>query len=325
MEFRSTFPLSPSMHKIDHQSPILGIGSCFIENIGGLLQQYKFPTLLNPFGIIYNPISIDTCLTRLLQNKPYEVSELIENQGIWYSFDHHGQYSGTNSLDTLALINQSYLQAVDFLKNTKWLFLTFGTATIYIHQESRKIVANCHKIPNKHFKKHRLSVSQIVEPLARTLGKLQDKNKELKVVLTVSPIRHIKDGIIENQRSKATLLLAAEQLSDRLEHTYFPSYEIMMDDLRDYRFYEKDLIHPNSQAIAYIWDAFEKTFFLDSTKDLKNSIKKIVQASQHRPFHPNTVQHQQFLQKHLQLIELLEKRHPYLSFEKEKSYFKSAN
>ena len=323
MEFRTQLSNLSSATKMAYQEPILGIGSCFIENIGSLLQTYKFPTLLNPFGILYNPFSIHYCLERLLENRPYTAKELIDNKGIWYSFDHHGRFSSTDPNTAIELINHSFQEAVTFLKNTKWLIVTLGTATVYRYKTTKKVVANCHKLPNSQFTKERLSVAQIVDTLSTTFEALQKNRPATNILLTVSPVRHIKDGIIENQRSKATLLLAVDQLVNQFEQvSYFPAYELVMDDLRDYRFFEKDLVHPNQLAVAYIWEAFEQAYFTESTSQLKNKILKIVNASQHRPFHPNSPQHQQFIKKQLIQIELLEASYPYLSFEKEKNLLK---
>ncbi len=320
MEFRTQLTSPSSEAKIGYQSPILGIGSCFIENIGGLLQSYKLPTLLNPFGILYNPLSIHYCIERLLQNTPYTTDELVDHQGIWYSFDHHGHFSSTEPNKAVALINHSYQEALSFLKNTNWLILTLGTATVYRYKVNQKVVANCHKIPNSQFSKERLTIAQIVDALSKTFIALEKKGLDVNILLTVSPVRHIKDGIIENQRSKSTLLLAVEQLVHQFEQvSYFPAYELVMDDLRDYRFFERDLVHPNQMAVTYIWEAFEQAYFTDKTSQLKNKIAKIVKASQHRPFHPHTPQHQQFIQQQLKQIEIVEAAHPYLSFEKEKN------
>jgi len=319
MKFRTQLSLPPSVQKIDYQSPIMGIGSCFIENIGTLLTQYKFPTCLNPFGILYNPVSINHTLQRLLQPQLYTPKDLIENREIWYSFDHHGAFSSTEAATTIALINQSYQTAISFFNTTKWLFLTFGTATIYRYKSSKKIVANCHKIPNQQFEKERLTITQIVDALSITLERLFQKNPSVNILLTVSPVRHIKDGIVENQRSKSILLLATEQLVQSFPQVhYFPAYELVMDDLRDYRFFEKDLVHPNQMAIAYIWQVFISTYCSETTKQLMKSVQKIVQASQHRPFHTQSTEHQHFVQKQLEKIEHLETQYSFLSFERER-------
>jgi len=321
-QFRTILPTPISDIRVNHRDNILGIGSCFVENIGHLLKQYKFPCLINPFGILYNPISIQQSLELLLNNDVFTHKDLVENQGIWYSFAHHGSFSHPQATQALRLINQSLAKARTHLQTTQVLLITLGTASVFVHKNTSKVVANCHKFPASHFEKKQLSVEQIQAALQACLVKIQHAHPQLSVILTVSPVRHIRDGLIESQRSKAKLLLAAAQLEQ--EHSfvhYFPAYEIVMDDLRDYRFYESDLIHPNEQAIDYIWAAFKKTYCSDTSLQLLTPIKKIIQASQHRPFHSETIAHQGFIEQQLQNIAQLTQQYPFLDFEKEKLIF----
>ena len=322
MNFRTPLRVNKSDLDINYQSPILGLGSCFAENIGNRLQQYKFPSLLNPFGIVYNPISIQKSIQRLINNQVYTTEDLVANQGVFYSFDHHGQFSHTDSAAALKLINQSLLAGSNFLKTAKFFIITLGTANVFIQQSTGAIVTNCHKFPAQDFEKKRLTPTQIQTALAECLKQIRTINPSIQVILTVSPIRHIRDGLIESQRSKASLLLAVEQLVTDLPFvTYFPAYELMMDDLRDYRFYEKDMIHPNQVAIDYIWEGFQQTYFSENTLQLLSQVKKVVLASQHRPFHPNLLAHQKFLKKQLLAIEQLTTSHPYLDFQEEVALF----
>ncbi len=322
MDFRTPLEITPSALDINYQSPILGLGSCFAENIGHRLQRYKFPALLNPFGIIYNPVSIQQSIHRMLTGQPYTAEELISNQGIFYSFDHHGQFSDTNPTATLSLINQSLEAGSSFLKRAKYLIITLGTANVFVQRSTGKVVANCHKFPAQEFEKKRLPPQQIQTGLAKSLNQILALNPAIEVILTVSPIRHIRDGLIESQRSKASLLLAVEELVKALPFvSYFPAYELMMDDLRDYRFYEKDLIHPNQMAIDYIWEGFQRAYFSENTLQILAQVKKVVQASQHRPFHPALPAHQTFLKKQLVQIEQLKNSHPYLDFQEEMALF----
>ncbi len=321
-DFRTILPLHKSTLSINYQSSILCIGSCFTQHIGQRLIDAKFPTLLNPFGILYNPLSIKNSLDLLFTEKTYTAEDLFLHQDLWHSFDHHGAFSSPDQSDMLTQINTRLKTAQLFLKNTKVLILTFGTSNVFIKKSSQKVVANCHKIPNKEFEKKRLTIAEITETLTPVLEKLKTSNPDLEVIFTVSPVRHLKDGLLENQRSKAVLLLAIEALTQQLSFThYFPAYELVQDDLRDYRFFEKDMAHPNELAIEYIWKAFQTTFFSDSTSDIFKQVKKIVQASQHRPFHPQTNTHQLFVNKQLEKIELLSQQYPFLEFTKEQHLF----
>ncbi len=322
-DFRTILPLQKSSLSIDYQSKILCIGSCFTQNIGQRLIAYKFSTLLNPFGILYNPLSIKNSLDRILNEDLYTNNDLFFHQDLWHSFDHHGTFSNPKQQTILAEINTRLTAAHLFLKNTKVLILTFGTSNVFIQKSTGNIVANCHKIPNTEFEKKRYTIPEITESLTPLLARLKKVNPEIEIIFTVSPIRHLKDGLLENQRSKATLLLAVEALTQQFSFAhYFPAYELVLDDLRDYRFFEKDMTHPNELAIEYIWKAFQATYFLDSTMNIFKQIKKIVQASLHRPFHPQISTHQQFVKKQLEKIEQLTQQYPFLEFTKEQHLFK---
>ena len=321
--FRTILPIPISDVRVNHQENILGIGSCFVENIGDLLRTYKFPCLLNPLGILYNPISIQQSIELLLNDTTFTTDDLVENQGIWYSFAHHGSFSHPQATAILSQINQSLAQARTHLQTTKILLITLGTASVFVHKHTGKVVANCHKFPANHFEKKQLTVEQVQSALKDCLVKVKDNHPQISVILTLSPVRHIRDGLLESQRSKATLLLAIAQVEQELSYVnYFPAYELVMDDLRDYRFYESDLIHPNQQAITYIWEAFKKTYCSDSSLQLLAAITKILRASQHRPFHSTTPAHQRFIAQQLQNIVRLEQQYSFLNFEQEKLIFK---
>ena len=282
----------------------------------------KFKTLLNPFGILYNPVSVAQSLMQISKGRIYQKEDLIEHEGIWSSFAHHGRFSGTNPEKVLENINQAIKSSREFLLQSKVLICTLGTAYVFEYKPTGKIVGNCHKLPNSDFNRKRLTVEEMVEPLKDALESLHSSNDQLKIILTVSPVRHIRDGLIENQRSKAALLLAVDELcqnNNRVE--YFPSYELLMDDLRDYRFYEADLIHPNQQAIDYIWNAFSDTYFPEVTQKLNTRIEKLVQASRHRPIHPQSRAHQEFIRRQLEKIDTITSEYPHLSFDEEKELF----
>ncbi len=318
LKFRTKIPNSSFSFDFDHRQPILCMGSCFAEHIGSKLTSFKFTSLLNPFGILYNPYSIASGLEQLSSNRIFSEEDLFEANGQWHSFDHHGHFSDPEKTKAIQNINLKIEEGFHFLKKTNRLILTFGTSNVFVYKKTQEIVANCHKVPNHEFERKALSIESILEKLNPIFDQLKNQNPDLEILLTVSPIRHIRDGLIENQRSKSRLLLACEQLSKKANFIhYFPSYEIMMDDLRDYRFYKEDMIHPSDLAINYIWDYFDQCFFSAETRDLNLKISKIINAVQHRPFHPESEEHQSFLNKQLKAIERIQNEFNYLDFEKE--------
>ncbi len=302
----------------------MAFGSCFVENIGEKLSVLKYSVDVNPFGIQYNPSSIGQGLERLLSGNHFKETELFEYQGIWHSFYHHSDFSGRSRENCLLKINSRLESAASNLLETDFLLLTLGTAWVFALSDTDEVVNNCHKLPAVRFKRYRLSVDEVVEKMEISIQKLIAVNPNVKIIMTVSPIRHLKDGFNENQLSKATLLLACEKLSEKFSTlSYFPSYELMMDDLRDYRFYKSDLIHPNEQAIDYIWEKFETAFLDNSEAALRKDIEKLSIAAAHRVFNPQTAESRQFAQIQLQKIDALKKSQPYLNFETEEKWFNS--
>lgn len=322
--FRTILPPQKFDLTIDHKDRIICIGSCFAENIAQKLQSNKFLTLLNPFGILYNPVSIGKTLSLLSSEHQCREQTLFNHLGLWHSFDHHGHFSKPGKAETLQAINAALTNGQAFLKTVNRLVVTLGTANVFIYKKSGEIVANCHKLPGTEFEKKRLEVPDIVEKLSTVFEKMKSRNPDLQIITTVSPIRHIRNGLMENQKSKAALLLALDEITSGLDFVhYFPSYEILLDDLRDYRFYEADLIHPNQVAIDYIWDYFKQSFFDKTTAVLIAEIEKIVNASRHLPFHPKSPEHQAFLKQQLEAIRLLTEKFAYLDFENEKQIFEN--
>ncbi len=318
MSFRTILPPFRSNTSIAHSDRVLCIGSCFAEQMGGRLERLKFPTLVNPFGIVFNPASIATSLERLLSNQPFMEADLVENQGLWHSFDHHGRFSHPDKSTALERINQVFTAAIAFLKNTNRLVVTLGTAHVFVLKKTVKVVANCHKIPAGDFERRRLKVEEIVAALVPIFEKLKAELPNLEIIVTVSPVRHLRDGLSENQRSKATLLLSLDEIDKRLPYVqYFPAYELLLDDLRDYRFYAEDLAHPNQLATDYIWRYFEGAFFDDKTKLLCERIEQVLIALAHRPFHPQTVEHKNFIRKQREVLQQLSVEFPALDFGKE--------
>ena len=323
--FRTILPPSKSPVEITHQDKVLCIGSCFAEHIGERLIYNKIPTSLNPFGIVYNPISIVESLELLLKTDfifSEKNNQLIESPIGWNSFSHHGQFSHPQKEVVLNKINHALKETRNFLNGTTKLILTFGTANVFVYKKTGQIVANCHKVSQQEFEKRRLSIDEITNPVTTVLQKFKKAFPNLEVIMTVSPVRHIRDGLVENQRSKSTLILALSHLVNQHDFIhYFPSYELLLDDLRDYRFYKKDMIHPSEVAVDYIWNFFTQTWFSQKTIDLNKKINKIRMAANHRPLQPDSSGHLDFIKKQLMLIKELEEEYDFLSFEKEKNIY----
>ncbi|MEO1626667.1 MAG: GSCFA domain-containing protein [Bacteroidota bacterium] len=313
--FRTSLPTPSYPFDIGHQTPLLAIGSCFAQHMGQRLQDLQFNLQLNPLGILYNPVSIAKAIHHLLTPSTFEESELFLHQGLWHSWDHHGQFSHSNPQQSLHHINARLQEAHAQLGQGQVLLLTLGTAQAFELRQSGQVVANCHKLPAPHFRRYRLTVNQIVSVLAKAFKSLAQQCPKLQVVLTVSPIRHIRDGLIESQRSKASLILAAGELCEQFDYLhYFPAYEWMLDDLRDYRFYANDMIHPSETAIDYIWQHFQEAFWSPQSRELAQKIRKVELASRHRPLHPDSQAHRQFIQKSLDNIKQLEEKYSFLDF-----------
>lgn len=309
---------------IDYSTRVLTLGSCFSEHMGEYLHANKFNSLINPFGIVYNPLSIGNSIERLLDKKLFNENDLFEHEGVWNSFSHHSRYSGTDKSSVLENINSKLLAGSNFLQQADVMLLTFGTAWVYEFKKSGEVVSNCHKVPAKEFRRYRLTVQKIVAYYKLIIEKLRNQNSNLKLIITVSPVRHLKDGFHENQLSKAVLLLAVEELTEVFEQVYyFPSYELMMDDLRDYRFYNDDMLHPSPLAVSYIWEKFKQAWINPAYEPVMKQIKKIEQASKHRPFQVESESHQKFLRNQLQAINKLKADYPHLDFDKEKAFFES--
>lgn len=319
-EFRTSLPTPTSPVRIHHEKQLFCMGSCFAEHIGQRLRQYKFSTVLNPFGIIYNPISIQIGLAMLQNDFHFTEKNIFHHQGLWHSYYHHGSFSSLSSSELMEHVEYSLQNARKALQNTDCLLLTLGTAFVFIHRKLGEVVANCHKLPAQEFNRRRLSVKEIVNALAPIFQQLKAQRPELDIILTVSPVRHLRDGFVENQRSKATLILALDELCQQLDFVhYFPAYELLLDDLRDYRFYAADMLHPAPLAIDYIWNYFGETFFDKTTQSINKQIEKIQKATQHRPFHPQSAEHQQFISNQLEKIQTLQQQYPFLNFKEERA------
>lgn len=318
--FRTEVKIRESKDKFNYNSKAIMLGSCFTENIGEQLSKYKFDVNINPFGVLYNPISVGNSLKILIENKEFFEEDLNFANDMWFSFSHHGRFSSADVNDCLHSINTEIKKSSLDLANSDVLYITFGTSWVFELIDSGVIVSNCHKLPAKEFNRYRLDVDEIVKFYKELIVSLSIYNPSLKIVFTVSPIRHWKDGAHGNQLSKATLLLAVEQLVELFEQaSYFPSYEIVMDELRDYRFYGEDMLHMNSTSVNYIWSRFMDTYMENEALAVMKQVEKIVSAASHRPFNPDTLNHQQFITNTLNDIANLESQYPNIVFDKEKS------
>ncbi len=318
MEFRTEIIIPQSNIDINYQSKVLFIGSCFSNNIGEKLQGLKFNTGINPFGVLYNPLSVSENINLLLNKTEISEKDIFFDKDLWASFSFHSSFSRPVKSDFLDKINNQIKINHERLKETDVLFITWGTAWVYQIKDSNKIAANCHKIPSSHFLRFLLETDEITKTYETFFQEIKQFNPTLKIVLTVSPIRHWKDGASGNQVSKSTLLLAANKLAEKFDFVeYFPSYEIMMDDLRDYRFYENDMLHPNSLAIKYIWGKFKSCYFSNNTEQILKKIKTIILAVNHKPFNPQTDSHQKFIHQTLSKICELKELFPELNFTEE--------
>lgn len=311
MQFRTIINNKPLPYKIDYDKVLFFLGSCFSENIGQRFSDRKFNAVINPFGNIYNPISIFNNISRILSNEAVSDEEIIFSNELYFSFFHHTLLANTNKeaykLELNKLINASH----ESILSADVLVITLGTAWVYETKSGKAIVANCHKLPSSHFEKRLLNVREITAGFSEMFKELKKLNPNLKVIFTLSPVRHVKDGIEENSLSKSILRVAIQEIVDYYEDCfYYPAYEIINDDLRDYRFYEKDLIHPNEQAVEYIWHNFLESCVAENTIEIIKKVEKVLNASNHRPFNKSTQSHQKFIEKTLTEITELEKELP---------------
>ena len=295
MKFRTEIEIAPIADGIDHTKKVFALGSCFAERVSERLKRAKFSVTTNPFGVLFNPLSIASAIDRLADTRAFAVCDIREGKEGFFSFDAHSSLDGKTHTEIFANLNQAVAQGSKTLHDAEWVVLTFGTAWIY--EREGKVVANCHKQPAKEFERRRLSVAEIVEryqPLFK--GVLRDK----RVILTVSPVRHLGDGLQENSVSKAILRLAVEELVAKYDNAhYFPSYEILIDDLRDYRYYADDLAHPSKMAVDYVWEQFCEYALTDKAQRLLPQIEQIVSAAEHRAFNPTSEAHKAFCSKML--------------------------
>ena len=315
MEFRTPLHIKPSRFKIGYDTPGLVCGSCFAERIGQKMLAHKMPVTLNPYGILFNPASIAGMLDNLKVSRSFSKRDLIRHNGRWISLQHHGSFSADEAENLLQAIETATRQGHESLERSNYLIVTWGTAWAYEHTATGMIAANCHKLPESVFRRRRLTPEEIVRLWEKPLSTyLEDK----EVIFTVSPVRHLRDGLAENQLSKATLIVAAHTLRERFANCrYFPAYEIMMDDLRDYRFYDRDMTHPSETAADYIWERFCEWTIAPAATGTMRRIEALQQALAHRPIHPGSDAHKVFRQRLRGEIQALSETYPELDFSEE--------
>lgn len=316
MKLQTQIPLQPEKHNpINYGSKILLLGSCFVEHIGKKLEYFKFQNLQNPFGILFHPLAIETLITNAINEKEYIEKDLFFLNEQWHCYDAHSKLSHVSKEDLLKDLNENIKLTHQFIRDSTHIIITLGTAWVYRHLETDTIVANCHKVPQKQFVKELLSVDDVSESLQAIVSLIKSANPKASIIFTVSPVRHLKDGFVENTQSKAHLIAAVHELKDpRHQIHYFPSYEMMMDELRDYRFYDADMVHPNTVAIDYIWKKFKAVWIAEEASKTMDEIDAIQKGLLHRPFNKDSEAHQHFLQNLERKKQALRLQFPQIKF-----------
>ncbi|MGO4912681.1 GSCFA domain-containing protein [Leeuwenhoekiella sp. W20_SRS_FM14] len=315
MKLQTTIPLKQSDRPIDYDSDLLLVGSCFVEHIGAKLTDFKFKSLTNPFGILFHPEAIARLFERAVSQEQFTVLDVELVEDYYVSLDAHSNLNASTDSTVVLNLNTALEDFQHKIKKASHVIITLGTAWGYRHISHNKIVANCHKIPQNKFTKELASVVEVEHALNRIVKAVEAINPEASVIFTISPVRHLKDGFVENQRSKAHLITAVHAvITSNSKVQYFPSYEIMMDELRDYRFYDRDLIHPNELAVDYIWERFSFVYFASETQKKMLQVEEIQRGLRHRPFNPSSAQHKKFLRKLDDKITALKIQIPHIQF-----------
>lgn len=315
MNFTTKIPVSKYHNPIDYHSKIISIGSCFVENMGEKFEYFKFQNMVNPFGIIFNSISIEKLIHRTVNKIEFTESDIFFHNERWHCFEVHSDMSTNSSELLLANLNKVLHSFRSQIQEATHLILTYGTSWVYRNKVSNEIVANCHKVAQNQFDKEILSIEKIEKSIQNTIDLVKKINPNCNFIFTISPVRHIKDGFVENQRSKAHLITALHSANFQLSRSsYFPSYEILMDELRDYRFYADDMLHPSQAAIDYIWIKFFENYVDENEFATMQQVCDIQKALHHKPFNPNSESHQKFLKNLNQKINTLASRYPNIQF-----------
>jgi GSCFA family len=317
MEFFTPFHIPKQTISIDYESSIFSIGSCFAENIGELLNQNKFNCLINPFGILFHPLAIERILIQIINQNKLSENELIYFNEQFLSLNCHSSLNKKSKEEFLENYNQKIIESNLFLKNATHIMITYGTSWVYEYLKTNEIIANCQKIPASEFKKKILEIEDIKKSMNNTIQILKEFNPNLQIIFTISPVRHLKDGFLENTLSKAHLITALYEKVNSMSKNYevFPAYEIMLDELRDYRFYKNDYLHPNELAIQHIWEKFCNLYFLEKTKETLKIVQQINKDLKHKPFDESSKSHQKFIVQLQEKISNLAKEKLNIKFE----------
>jgi hypothetical protein len=319
MQFRTKISIPKTDNPINYNSKMVSLGSCFAVNMAEKLDYFKFQNTCNPFGILFHPLAIEKLIDFAVSGKQFTEEDIFFHNERWHSFDVHSDWSNSSKEELIANLNAIVQSTQQQIKEATHIIITYGTAWVYRNIATNAIVANCHKVPQKQFGKEILSVETIQNSIQNTLDLIQKVNSKANIIFTVSPVRHLKDGFAENQLSKAHLITAIHKILESAicnlkSAIYFPSYEIMMDELRDYRFYAEDMIHPNQIAIDYIWERFSEASISEESHSIMEEVETIQKGLQHRPFNPNSESHQQFLSKLQGKMVKLHKQFPKIQF-----------
>ena len=320
MKLQTQITLKRAQNQIGYNSQILILGSCFAKNIGDKLEYLKFQSEQNPFGILFHPLAIENLISKAIKKETYAEEDVFFLNERWHCFDANSELSDVSKEKLLEKLNFGLAETDDQINRSTHIFITLGTAWVYRKTKSDAVVANCHKVPQKEFSKELLSVDDIKKSLEAIIQSIRSINKKTQFIFTVSPVRHLKDGFVENQRSKAHLIAAIHNVISSISlgvgwrEDYFPSYELMMDELRDYRFYETDMVHPNQLAIDYIWEKFKEVWISQQNYPILEKVDAIQKGLLHRPFNPDAEKHQLFLKSLGEKITYLQQEYPHMKF-----------
>ncbi len=313
MNFRTQIPILKSQNPIDFNSQIMSLGSCFAENMADKFEYFKFQNVVNPFGIIFNAVSIEQIIERIVNQELFTEKDIFFYSEHWHCYEVHSDLSHFDKKIFLENLNSILKLTHSQLTKLTHCIITFGTSWVYRNIETNKVVANCHKVPQNQFVKELLSIKTIEKSIQNTIDLIKKINPNCHFIFTVSPVRHLKDGFVENNVSKAHLISAIYNSKFTI-HNYFPSHEIMIDELRDYRFYKSDMLHPNEIAIDYIWMKFFENYINEKEFGLMNQVFEIQKALHHKPFNPNSESHQKFLSKLQDKINFFQENNPQITF-----------
>jgi hypothetical protein len=314
MDFRTPVTIARETNTIGYGQKTVFLGSCFANHMGRKFEYYQLPSSTNPLGISFQPTALVRLLERAVEEKPFSEADLICNNGVWNSLEVHSSLGSLAAETTLENLNHGLQSLRDNLKQATHLVVTLGTAWIYRYLETEQLVANCHKIPQRQFSKELLSPAEVTQSLESLYELAKTLNPKLRLVLTVSPVRHRKDGMVENQRSKSHLFAGLAPVLERPDVKYFPAYELMMDELRDYRYYERDMVHPNPLAIDYIWERFKQTWITETDWKTMETVAKIRKGLAHKPFNPESAGHLAFLNKLREDVANMVNQYPHMNF-----------